>query len=371
MTDEEQPDFSRRTEPPPEIDGAALLDRVKAQFVKFCVLPSEHDAVAVVLWVAYTHLITAFEFAPRLIARSATKRSGKSRLLEVLTEMVHDPLQTVSVTTAYIFRSIDEDNPPTLVFDEADTQFGTQANAERNEELRALLNAGFRKGNKVGRTVGPMHVPTEFSVFAPAAVAGIGRMPDTVEDRAVIVHMKRRKQSETVTKFRMRRDTGALHVLRDELAEWAASIRERIAECIPEDMPVDDRAADVWEPLIAVADFAGGSWPEAARLAAKELSHLAAVDDSDSESVQLLTDIRSVFADMPGVTFLHSKVLCDKLAEIDGGPWADLTQTKLGMALRDFQIRAKRSTTGDRKRGYFLADFQDTFERWITTGEEP
>ena len=62
------------------------------------------------------------------------------------------------------------------------------------------------------------------------------------------------------------------------------------------DMPVEDRAADVWEPLIAVADQAGGAWPERARGACLTLTGKAEADDAErSVSLRLLADLRTVF----------------------------------------------------------------------------
>ncbi len=342
----------------------------------YCVLPSESALIGVTLWVAYTHLITSFDFAPRLVVRSAMKRSGKSRLLEVVTELVHNPIQTISATTPYIFRSIDPDEPPTLLFDEADTIFGTKVKAEQNEDLRALLNAGFRQGNFIGRTVGPSHAPQQFATFAPAAVAGIGRMPDTIEDRAIVVVMKRRKTTETVQQFRLGTDVPVLHAVREDIAAWAAQVRDTVAATPPTDIPVTDRAADVWEPLIAVADAAGGRWPEMARMAAKALCDASGDDDSDNLATALLADIKEVFDNHPGVSFLPSQALCDELKKVDEAPWAqfDLSPTKLGMKLKDHRIRARRrdasTVPGDRKRGYHRADFLDVWERHLDPDSE-
>ena len=139
-----------------------------------------------------------------------------------------------NATLAYVFRAMADDPPPTILFDEADTVFGTKKVAEQHEDLRALFNAGFQRGTPIGRTVGPQHVPTEFEVFAFAALAGIGRMPDTIEDRGVVIAMRRRKQSERVSPYRARRDSPPLHDLRDRLALWADQIRAKIRDHEPD-----------------------------------------------------------------------------------------------------------------------------------------
>ena len=150
------------------------------------ILPSQEALDAITLWVAATHLQPAWQHAPRLAVVGPAKRCGKSRLLDVLTETVHEPMLTINTTPAAIFRSITEENPPTLLVDEADTIFGTPKVAEKNEEMRGLLNAGHQRDRYVTRVVGNDHTPHQFATFAMAAIAGIGDLPDTIMDRSVV-----------------------------------------------------------------------------------------------------------------------------------------------------------------------------------------
>lgn len=342
--------------------GSHLLDDVREEIRRYCVLPGEHELVAVVLWCALTHLVAEFDYAPRLVIRSAEKRSGKSRLLEIVDGLVYSPLRAVNATVAYVFRSLDKDPPPTLLFDEADTIFGSKRVADKNEDLRGLLNAGFQRGLPFGRVVGSDLTTQEFSTFAMAALAGIGRMPETIEDRAIVVIMKRRRGGEVVHPYRPGRDGPMLHSLRARLAVWADEVRERAQATYPE-MPVDDRAADVWEPLIAVADLAGGEWPQLARDAAVALVESASEDDTArSPKLQLLADIRTVF----DASFMKSQDLCKKLRALPESPWdqIELSPTALGVRLREYDIKTRH--TPDRKeRGYRRADFADAFARYL------
>jgi hypothetical protein len=349
-----------------EFCGADLLDEVRVAIRRFCVLPGEHELVAVVLWCALTHLLTKFDYAPRLVIRSAEKRSGKSRLLEVVDGLCYSPLRHVNATVAYIFRSLDKDPPPTLLFDEADTIFGSKNVADKNEELRGLLNAGFQRGLPFGRVVGSDFTTQEFSTFAMAALAGIGRMPETIEDRAVVVVMKRRKPNETVDSYRPRRDGPMLEDLRGRLAEWAETVRERAGQTYPE-LPVDDRAADLWEPLVSVADLAGGVWPVLARDAARALVNSAAEDDTArSPELQLLADIRTVFEG----EFMKSDDLCDKLCALSESAWAqmEMNPSKLGRRLSNYSIKTGH-TEDKSQRGYHRKDFADAFARYLPQAE--
>jgi len=200
--------------------GAELLDDLHAAVTRYVVLPSEHAADAVVLWIAASHALPAWQHAPRLAIASPEKRCGKSRLLDVIAATCHDPLITVNATVAAVFRSlaVDEDHPRTLLVDEADTIFATKTRADQNEDLRGLLNAGHQRNRPATRCVGPQQTPTEFPTFAMAALAGIGTLPDTITDRAVNITMRRRRPDERVAPYRTRRDEPALHDLRDRLA---------------------------------------------------------------------------------------------------------------------------------------------------------
>jgi len=345
-------------------DGEQLLDDLYRLVSAYCVLPSRECTDAVVLWIATTHCLPAFDYATRLIVRSAEKRSGKSRLLEIIDGCCHHPLRAVNATVAAIFRSLDGERPPTLLLDEADTIFGSKKVAEQNEDLRGLLNAGYQRGLPVLRTVGPQHVPTEFATFAMAALAGIGRMPDTIEDRAVVVTMRRRKPSEAVTPFRLRRDKPHLERMNERLDAWASTILDDLGQADP-DLPVEDRAADTWAPLVAVADAAGGHWPHRARAAAVRLTQDAEDEDAqESLNILLLSDIRSIF-DQCG-SFLKSAELCQRLHDIEESPWAqfELTPSKLGHRLREYGIKTAHNSART-QRGYRLQDFTDAFDRYL------
>lgn len=346
--------------------GAAILDDVEAAVRRYCVLPSEHAVAGVALWVAYTYMTDAFEYAPRLVVRSAEKRSGKSRLLEIVDALVYKPLRAVNATVSYIFRSLDQDTPPTLLLDEADTIFGSKKVAEQNEDLRGLLNAGFQRGLTFGRTVGPNHEPKEFATFAPAALAGIGAMPDTIEDRAVVIVMQRRKPGEKVAPYRTRRDKPALVALGHELDAWAVEVMSEATGYEPPNLGIEDRAADVWEPLVTVADMAGGAWPAKARAAAK--AFVDAADDEAQEqslNVKLLSDIREIFDDA-GTDFIASTTLVERLRGLDEAPWDgfELNAHKLSRRLREYSVKPGQNTERT-ARGYRREDLYEAWQRYL------
>ena len=136
----------------------------------------------------------------------------------------------------------------------------------------------------------------KIQTFAMAALAGIGAMPDTIEDRAAVIRMRRRAPGEQVQPYRVRRDGPELDELRQLLNQWLAPQVVELTKAAP-DMPLEDRAADTWEPMIAVADLAGGQWPRAARKAAVALTSDRDAGDEGSTPTRLLADCRTAFQD--------------------------------------------------------------------------
>ncbi|QSY50494.1 DUF3631 domain-containing protein [Streptomyces griseocarneus] len=363
-----------RARPPSE--GEQVLSDLRAQFRRYVVLPNEDALTAVTLWVAATHLQTAWQHAPRLAVVGPAKRCGKSRLLDVVTETVHDPLITVNASPAAVFRSITE-NPPTLLVDEADTLFGSAKVAEKNEEMRGLLNAGHQRNRPTLRVSGPNHEVSKFPTFAMAALAGIGDLPDTIMDRSVVIRMRRRRPGEKVAEFRTVRDTPALHALRDRLMAWLAPLHATAMDLTPP-MPVEDRAADTWEPLIAVADLAGGPWPEAARAACLAMTKHEAEQDQDNSAlnIRLLADIRRVFAAEGNPAIIRTSRLIDSLNEDAESPWPGysdkgLTARGLQLLLKDYGIGSanRRFPDGHQAKGFTRLQFTDAWARYCPDPE--
>ncbi|AYN40583.1 DUF3631 domain-containing protein [Streptomyces dangxiongensis] len=379
-TDDRAPDPVPADEPaeeavpdPDSTYGSALLDELRARIAKFVILPSEQALDAVTLWVAATHLQPAWQHAPRLAVVGPAKRCGKSRLLDILTETVHEPMLTINTTPAAVFRSI-TDEPPTLLVDEADTIFGTPKMAEKNEEMRGLLNAGHQRNRYVTRVVGNDHTPHKFATFAMAALAGIGDLPDTIMDRSVVIRMRRRAEGESVKPFRSRRDTPALHDLRDRIAAWARPLLDEAADLEPA-MPVEDRAADTWEPLVIVADLAVGSWPRRSREAcARMVAAEVEVEEEQPGGARILADIRSVFVAQREVDSLSTDELLHHLRQNAESPWAEwgrsgLTARDLARMLNQFGIKPGnvRLADGTQRKGYMRNKFIDAWRRYCPT----
>jgi hypothetical protein len=357
---------------------AHVLDRVEAFLSRFVCYPSEATKVASVLWAAHAHALDSFEHTPRLAYLSPEPGSGKTRALEILELITPNPLHAVNATPAYIFRKIaDVENRPTILFDEADTVFGPRS-AKDHEELRGVLNAGHARGAVAGRCVvrGKTVETEELPAYAAVALAGLGDLPDTVMTRCVVVRMRRRAPHDLIEPYRRRQHGDEGEMLREALAEWVREVADDLTDAWP-DLPdvISDRAADVWEPLLAMADAAGGQWPQRARLAAVALVAQAA-ERPATLGVRLLGDLRDIFK-RRGLDQLPTDTILDDLHNIDESPWADLRGRQLdsrglsrrlreyvrvdGTAIKPVVIRVGDTTP----RGYRRDDLLDAWNRYL------
>lgn len=351
-----------------EVDGAALLDELHAALLRYVVFPTVDAGHAVTLWVAATHAQPAWEHAPRLAVISPEKRCGKSRLLDVVEATAHRALVTVNISPAALVRCVSDEDPPTLCIDEADTVFGPKS-ADNHEDLRGLINSGHQRGRPYIRWDPTTRSPEVCATFSMAMLAGIGDLPDTIMDRAVVVRMRRRAPHETVAPYRTRRDKPALALIRNRLNAWVRGHLDHLTAAEP-NMPVEDRAADTWEPLVSVADLAGGHWPQRVRRAV--LALLASESATESEAslgVRLLGDVRDIYRDWT-VGFLTSQDLTTALCKIEEAPWSEigyppgLTAKRLSDLLRPYGIRPVRNAAGT-ARGYRLEDMTEAFARYL------
>jgi hypothetical protein len=350
-------------------DGAALLDEVYKFLGRFIIYPSLHAAIAHVLWIVHAHMMSAWESTPRFGFISPEPGSGKTRALEVTELLVPNPVSTINSTPAFMIRKVaNQDDPPTILFDEADATFGPAA--RENEELRAVINSGHRRGAYAGRCVarGSVIECEELPSYGAVMLAGLNDLPATIMSRSIISRMKKRAPEERVEPFRQRVHGPIGRALGAKLAAWAALVVGEAAEVRPE-MPdgVVDRAADVWEALLAVADLAGGEWPAKAREAAVALV-AAAQQAEPSLNIQLLMDLRIVFGNEEA---LSTKVILDRLLALEGSPWGDirgkaLDSGKLARRLRQYEVRPKTIRVGkDTPKGYTRADLHDPWRRYL------
>ena len=336
---------------PAPVSGADVLDHVTTFIRRFSAFPSRHCAPTLALWYAHTHIAEQLYVTPRLILDSAEPGSGKTRVLEVAQYLVAAPEMTLSASRAALFRMVAA-GPITILFDEVDTIFNNKTGGG-NDDLRALLNAGYKRSATIPRYDAKTGAVRRFPVYTPAALAGIaGGMPATITTRAITIHMRRRRPDEQVEPFRERSVEHQAQPLRTALAEWTSSVAGRVVDAEPA-MPdgVTDRSAEIWEPLIAIADAAGSHWPDTARAACAYFVHTH-LPSADSIGIELLADLRELFT-AARTDRLATRDIVAALLTMDDAPWSALTDQPLGprRLARELARYGVRPVTFDAKIG--------------------
>jgi putative DNA primase/helicase len=363
----ELPDVEPAAEP---VNGDDLLAAVVDSVRRFVALPPGADVV-VALWVAMTYLSDALDVMPRLLLTSPTRACGKSRLLAIIAALANRALSAASITASALFRVI-EGTRPTLLLDEMDN-----GRLDENDELRAVLNSGHERANAFTiRNVGEQHEPKQFSTWAPIAFACIGKLPDTVASRCITVPMRRRAPNEAVERLRSGRLKADLEPRRRQFARWTRDHADEISAADPE-VPdsLDDREADNWRALLAIADAAGGAWPGRARAAAMAA---AGRRDEDAPGPMLLSDLRDLFRDR-STDRLATDTILGALRELDRRPWSEwkdgqpMKARGLARLLKPFGIepRTVKLPGGVTAKGYLLEWFEEAFGRYLSPYPSP
>ena len=332
---------------PEPVDGAALYDELQRSLQGYLVLPNKAAAQALALWTLFCHAHDCFEFSPLLLVTGPTKACGKTRVCDVLRHLVARALPCVGISDAALFRLI-EDRHPTVMVDEADN-----IDWRTRKELAALLNSGFTRGAaRIPRCVGDEHEVKEFSTWCPKVLAGKnGRriLLDTTVSRSIVIVMRKRLKTETVERFREKRAAAELGPLRRQAARWAADNAAALAEVEPAAYDLlDDRAEDAWMPLFAIADTIGVG-TEARRAALVLSGGDAAV--SDDVNVELLRDVRQLFADRGDPKHLPTSDLLTGLRAMEEAPWGSWSKGKgirdreLAKHLQEFGVHSKSIRT--------------------------
>ena len=345
---------------PHPVDGAELLRDIEAVFRRFTIM-EEPAFTVLALWILHTYVFDVAWITPRLAITSPEKRCGKTLVLTLLNRLVAKPLMSANASPAAIFRCVDQVRP-TLLIDEGDTFL------HGKDELRGILNSGHQQDGGVLRTVGDDHETRSFSTFSPCAIAMIGKLPDTLEDRSVSVRMARKLPGEQVERLRMDR-LAALEKLRRRAVRWAGDTRELLTRADPEaPEELHDRAADNWRSLLALADVAGGEWPQRSRAAARTGS--SAGGEDSSVRIRLLEDLRSLLVAGGGRMFTQD--ILAELHEMEERPWPEwkagkpLSTRQLAKLLEPFGIKPLQIRIGNQSRkGYRLDDCRDAFERYL------
>jgi hypothetical protein len=351
------------------ISTSELLEAVREWIRRFMVL-SDAQATICAVWVLHAWAIDTARFSPPLHVKSPTKECGKSRLLEVLKHIVPRPWPVVQPTAAVLRRKIDRDGP-TILLDENDNAM--KGPEDYKAAILTILNCGFdRNGPKAAlceKQNGKWEL-VELNCFCAKVIAGIGDMlPDTTVSRCFPIDVQKKTRTEKVEALVAKNVTNA-EILCGHLEKWAASdLVQTLCDADPEiPKELSDRQQDVSAHPLAIADLAGGAWPEKVRRALLEIFGSATVPASPE--VELLRDICTVFAER-NAERIFSADLALGLNAMDDAQWRGWNQGK-GISPHQVAHRLKAfgiepcylRIGGPNRRGYLREVFGDAWSRY-------
>ena len=342
--------------------------------------PTRWAAHILACWIVHTYAYELRNVCTYLGIESPIKRCGKTTLMTVISELVNRPEAAANISPPAFFRVIDEMRP-TLFIDEADMCL------PGNTQLRGILNAGYsRKMAYVLRVTNERAQNGElsdknskvkgsrlarFSCWGPKVIAQIGHLPETLADRCIVMRMQRKLPTDPCQRLRDL-DAMPLEELRRKCARFVLDHEGAIARAKPElPLGLNDRAADICEPLFVIADLAGGDWPELVRQAAVGLT--ASAEQSDPTAL-LLGDILTLFVEA-GERRLFTQTLLRRLNSLKGRPWGQsrngkpITPRWLADRLGPHEIRPRTIWIGEKQaKGYVQEEFEDAFRRSFGPG---
>ncbi len=369
-------------EPSPEpVVLAELLGQIRETIQNHIVIQPE-AATALAVWVVHTYVFKARDAVAYVAIDSPEKRCGKTTLVSVLAGLAAKSLVASNITVGALFRAIDQFGP-TLLIDEADTYLS------HNSAMRGILNCGntwrtayvirlqSEPGEEYEMPDGAENPPAKsrpagrkgkliaFNCYCPKVVAMIGKVPDTIADRSIVVRMERKMVTEKclpLTEFHpeeMQRKCARF--ARDQEAQVKAAAMERIAG-------LNDRAADTYEPLAVLARLAGPVWLERLSQAAVKL---AGEEINGMQGAGFLLDMLELMVGEDGAKIFSSD-LCHRLKGGEG--WQPslyfanraINEVEIAKALGNYGIKPKTIRIGTRTaRGYQGRDFKYALNRYV------
>jgi hypothetical protein len=349
------------------VNGAHLLNALVTTLRRYVAMPAE-AAHAVALWIVHTYAPDVADFTPYMLAMSPVRECGKTTLIDVCEPLVFRPRRSDGMSAAALYRTIDSVRP-TIFLDELDARLA----GDGGENLRGVLNSGFSPRGRTTICVGDQHEAKDFRTYCPKMLAGIGRPWDTVLSRSIPIRLARATPRERATLAKVQGATigDELTPLRAQCARWINDVRDDLAARRLPTVPamLSARQADIWRPLFAIADVAGGRWPSRARAASEALHGV--VDDEGDFGLVMLADLRTLFAEREADKLRSADVVAYLVAREDR-PWPEmpggraLSATGLAKLLRRFNVRPVnvRDSEGVAK-GYKLAELTPVFARYL------
>jgi hypothetical protein len=358
---EEKPLF-KDIEPWPEpVRFLDVLEEVQEVLKRFIIMDDDHYAT-ITLWIVASWYYKDYDIFPYLTISSPEKRCGKSLTLRVISKMVDRPFPAANISPAGLFRTCEEYGP-TLLIDEGDTFL------KNNSDMLNILNAGHSSEFPAVRVekINEKFVTQTFAVYCPKVIAVIGKLPDTLIDRSIIIPLQRKNAYEKVDKLNRQEKKYF-----DQLKRKISRVYNDFTLDDGKDLDSDnDREIDNWFPLLSVADTAGGHWPKTARGAAKKIGSEV---DEDSYRIMLLEDFKNVIF-IDGIDKESTEEIKNKLHALDERPWLaygrkskPISAIQIARLLKPFGIYSDTIRFDESlKKGYWKKHFIDAWNRYLSS----
>lgn len=335
-----------------------VLHAVGTVFDKYAVFPTREARDTVVLWVLHSYVYKRFDATPRLSLYSSEPGSGKSRVMDLVAGLAPAAVNAVNVRPSILYQTIEAHDQVVMTIDEVDRIFGKRGSNSSHRQLQAILNEGFTCEGMTQVTNGPETV-RGVSLYCPVVMAGMGSLPDATQSRSIRIKMVRRSGVD-LEPFRIRKSRHEFGVIRAALTEWAREVG-RYLELIYPELPVDDRDADKWEPLITIAEMAGTDWLRRGIQACRLLE--SNEDNSTDElplSVKLLRDLDEIIEERQ-LTSADKVFTTDLVAELVSRGWdeAYVNPRSLARVLGEYNVEPTTVRRGEEvAKGYLVAELE-------------
>jgi hypothetical protein len=363
------------------VNSQALIGKIVDLYSQYLSCsPEQLDLLA--LWTMHTHSMPAAPFSPFLNIHSRQKQSGKSLCLELLRLLCDEPEMHIAASPSLLLHQLadashDGENEftGTLLLDDCHATFGTRMNLK----LQGLLTASFQQHGfyTVEAKGAEGYEMQQLHVFFPTAFAGHGRLPACLADRSILINLEPKPPGSPCQPFRFYDALKLARPISLDLREWGGKNYETMCAIAPyrqDQFPpgLTSRQQDCAEPLLHIADFIGGEWPQRARQALVNAFALAAFEDFYHSS-QILSDLRDAFAEKGNPGWISTADLLAFLHTMEDRTWDDWSKGKpmkpkdLAGLLAPFGIHSHNHRTSPDKviKGYNLEDFQESWNHHL------
>ncbi len=373
------------------IDPFDLYDRIYKYIKQYVFFIDDRYIAYLSLWVIGTYFHRCFSHYP-YVWINAEKQSGKSLLMKVLSRIAFNGVIIIDPTAAIIFRDVAA-NSVTQFFDEMEQL--TKHDKENRNAIFAIFNSGFEKGTSVKRAEkiksGGFDI-REFSTYSPKMFAGINSIDEVLRDRTVKLRMMRKKPDEHVDRYKETKMNLEYQAkLRDDLYFFALKHGPEVAKIYEDGQfnlhHLSDREKDIWEPIIAIAEFFNGISGDNSIITtltslSKDLGAEKHTDGiEENETCQLLRIFKTLMEELEPVKIDGEKTLYDRhevfgyFRKTDEFGW--LKENQINTLTNRFKkigiAASERRIDGGKKDRYYCLnpiDFENLYERYVKKSDK-